>query len=55
MSPLAREKCNKTPLQRAAGEKGDEAPYINDGSSPISIFLLHFAEIITLLVLQTHR
>ena len=29
--------------------------HINDGSSPLSIFLLYFAEIITLLVVETNR
>ena len=28
--------------------------HINDGSSPLSIFLLYFAEIITLLVVETN-
>ena len=29
--------------------------HINDGSSPLSVFLLYFAEIITLLVVETNR
>jgi hypothetical protein len=29
--------------------------HINDGTSPLSIFLLHFAENITLLVVQTNH
>ena len=36
--------------------KGDnEASHINDGSSPLSVFLLYFAEIISLLVVETNR
>jgi hypothetical protein len=30
-------------------------PHINDSSSPLSVFLLYFAEIITLLVVETNR
>jgi len=37
------------------GKKGNEASHINDGSSPLSVFLLYFAEIITLLVMKTNR
>ena len=37
------------------GKKDDEASHINDGSSPLSVFLLYFAEIITLLVVETNR
>ena len=36
------------------GKKDNEAPHINDGSSPLSVFLLYFAEIITPLV-ETNR
>jgi hypothetical protein len=32
--------------------KDNEASHINDGSSPLSVFLLYFAEIITLLVVN---
>jgi len=35
--------------------KDNEASHINDSSSPLSIFLLYFAEIITLLVVETNR
>ena len=35
------------------GKKDNEASHINDSSSPLSIFLLYFAEIITLLVVET--
>ena len=31
-------------------KRNSEAPHINDSSSPLSVFLLYFAEIITLLV-----
>lgn len=37
------------------GKKDNEASHINDGSSPLSVFLLYFAEIITLLVFETNR
>jgi len=36
------------------GKKDNEVPHINDGSSPLSAFLLYFAEIITLLVVETN-
>ena len=32
------------------GKKDKEVSHINDGSNPLSFFLLHFAEIITVLV-----
>jgi len=38
---------------RPRGKEDNEASCINDGSSPLSIFLLYFAEIITLLVVET--
>ena len=34
------------------GKEDNEASHINDGSSPLSVFLLYFAEIITLLVVE---
>jgi hypothetical protein len=37
------------------GKKDNEAPHINDSSSPLSVFLLYFAKIITLLVVETNR
>jgi len=37
------------------GKKDNEVSHINDGSSPLSIFLLFFAEIITLLVVETNH
>jgi hypothetical protein len=35
--------------------KNSEVSHINDGSGPLSIFLLYFTEIITLLVVETNR
>jgi hypothetical protein len=35
--------------------KDNEASHVNDGSSPLSVFLLYFAEIITLLVVETNH
>jgi len=41
---------------RGPGRKrNSEAPHLNDSSSPLSVFLLYFAEIITLLVVETNR
>jgi len=37
------------------GIRNSEAPHINDRSSPLNVFLLYFAEIITLLVVETNR
>jgi len=37
------------------GKEDNEASHINDGSSPLSVFLLYFAEIITLLLVETNR
>ena len=34
------------------GKKNNEESHINDGSSPLNVFLLYFAEIITLLVVE---
>jgi len=36
------------------GKKDNEVSHINDGSSPLSVFLLYFAETITLLVVETN-
>ena len=36
------------------GKRNSEAPHINDSSSPLSVFLLYFAEIITLVVVETN-
>jgi hypothetical protein len=37
------------------GKKYTEASHINERSSPLGVFLLYFAEIITLLVVETDR
>jgi hypothetical protein len=37
------------------GKKDSEAPHVNDSFSPLSVFLLYFAVIITLLVVETNR
>jgi hypothetical protein len=37
------------------GKRNSEAPHLNDSSSLHSVFLLYFAEIITLLVVETNR
>lgn len=37
------------------GRKGVEAPHITESSTPLSVFLLYFAEIISLLVVETNR
>jgi len=37
------------------GKKDNEASHINDGSSPLGVFLLYFAEIITLPMVETNR
>ena len=37
------------------GKKDNEVSHINDGSSSLSVFLLYFAEFITLLVVETNR
>lgn len=37
------------------GRKDVEAPHITEGSTPLSVFLLYFAEITTLLVAETNR
>jgi hypothetical protein len=36
-------------------KKENKASHINEGSSPFSVFLLYFAEIISLLVVETNR
>ena len=37
------------------GKKDNEASHINDGCSPLGVFLLYFAELNTLLVVETNR
>jgi len=36
------------------GKKDNEASHINDDSSPLNVFLLYFAEIISLLIVETN-
>jgi len=36
-------------------KRNSEAPHLNDSSSQLNVFLLYFAEIITLLVVETNR
>jgi hypothetical protein len=36
-------------------KRNSEAPHINDSSSPLNVFLLYFAKIITLLVVKTNK
>ena len=54
MPLLPSEQCS-THIYRGPQRKENEASHINDGSSPLSVFLLYFAEIITLLVVETNR
>jgi len=37
------------------GKRNSEAPHLNDSSRPLRVFLLYFAEIIKLLVVETNR
>ena len=37
------------------GKRNSEAPHLNDSSSSLSVFLLYFVEIITMLVVETNR
>ena len=37
------------------GKNASGTPHTNDGSTPLSIFMLYFAEIVMLLVVQTNR
>ena len=37
------------------GKKDNEASHINDGSSPLNVSVLYFAEMITMLVVETNR
>jgi len=51
---LPLEQCS-TNIHRGPRGKDNKVSHINDGSSPLSVFLLYFAEIITLLVVETNR
>jgi hypothetical protein len=46
---------SSTQIYRRAKGKHNEVSHINDGSCPVSVFLLYVAEITTLLVVQTNR
>jgi hypothetical protein len=55
-SPLAylpTENCSTCLYRGSRGKKDNEAPHIKDGSSSLSVLLLYFVEIITLLVVET--
>ena len=52
---LPSEQCSTHVHRVPRGKEDNEASHINDGSSPLSVFLLYFIEIITLLVVETHR
>jgi len=52
-APLALRAVQHTHIQGAPEERTMKR-HINDGSSPLSVFLLYFAEIITLLVVETN-
>ena len=41
-------------MYRGPQRQDNEESHIKDGSSPLSVFLLYFAEIITLLVVETN-
>ena len=49
------ERCSTHLYRGSRGKRNTEAPHINDSSSPLGVFLLYFAEIITLLVVETNR
>jgi len=49
------ERCSTTFTGGPRGKRDTEAPDINVSSSPLSVFLLYFAEIITLLLVETNR
>jgi len=51
---LPSEQCSTHIYRGPRGKKDNEASHINDGSSPLSVFLLYFAGIITLLVVETN-
>jgi hypothetical protein len=49
------ERCSTHLYRGPKGKRNTEALHINDSSSPLSVFLLYFMEIITLLVVETNR
>ena len=54
-SPLALISVAHTFTWGPREKRDSEAPHINDSSSPLGVFLLYFAEIITLMVVETNR
>ena len=52
LSPL--EECN-TFTRAPRGKNYSEAPHIDHGCMPLSIFMLYFAEVVTLLVVEANR
>jgi hypothetical protein len=46
--------CSTHLYRRPRGREDSEVSHIHDGSSPLSVFLLYFAEIIMLLVVETN-
>jgi hypothetical protein len=53
-APFALRAVQHTHIQGDSRGKDNEASHINDGSSPLSVLLLYFAKIITLLVVGTN-
>jgi len=54
--PSGPQRCVVHTFTGGPREKGNsEALHINNNSSPLSVFLLYFAEIITLVVVETNR
>ena len=48
--------CSAHLYRGPRGKRNSEAPHLNDTSSPLRVFLLYFAEIITLLLMvETNR
>ena len=55
IAALPTEECC-TPIYRGTrGKNNSEAPHINDRPTPLSIFVLYFTEVVTLLVVETNR
>jgi len=54
MPLLPSQQCSTHMHKVPRGKEENEAFHINDGSSPLSVFLLYLAEIITLLVVETN-
>ena len=54
-TPSCPQSCVAHTYTEGPRRNDNEASHVNDGSSPLSIFLLYFAEIITLLVVETNH